>query len=153
MAVSGITGIMQPFQCTANKLAGLMSRSCCGQQTSLPTAWVLQVSVHARIEAPTAFASECFECQTKPVPKTFPVCTIRNTPDKPIHCIVWAKELLFQRLFGRWVLVLAAMRTHVCDCWQPLVESCRKSWCPLQLGASMRMQVQVQSQAVESCHR
>jgi len=53
-----------------------------------------QVSVHI----PQRY--ECFECQPKPTPKTFPVCTIRNTPEKPIHCIVWAKELLFQRLFG-----------------------------------------------------
>ncbi len=108
-------------------------------------------------------ATECFECQPKPTPKTFPVCTIRNTPDKarrtrsqhtrscathslgcaaplhrrlllprahaphmasllpslsvaavvafhhapllvlfaqPIHCIVWAKDMLFTTLFG-----------------------------------------------------
>jgi len=45
--------------------------------------------------------TECYECRSKAPPKSFPVCTIRNTPDKPIHCIVWAKELLFQRLFGR----------------------------------------------------
>lgn len=45
--------------------------------------------------------SECYECAPKPVPKTFPVCTIRNTPDKPVHCIVWAKDLAFPRLFGR----------------------------------------------------
>jgi ubiquitin-like 1-activating enzyme E1 B len=45
--------------------------------------------------------SECYECVPKPVPKTYPVCTIRNTPDKPVHCIVWAKELCFPRLFGR----------------------------------------------------
>lgn len=44
--------------------------------------------------------TECFECQTKPAPKTYPVCTIRNTPDKPVHCVVWAKEMLFARLFG-----------------------------------------------------
>lgn len=44
--------------------------------------------------------SECFECQARAPPKGFPICTIRNTPDKPIHCIVWAKDLLFQRLFG-----------------------------------------------------
>ena len=53
-----------------------------------------QVTVHV------AGVTECFECQPKPTPKKFPVCTIRNTPDKPIHCIVWAKDLLFPRLFG-----------------------------------------------------
>lgn len=43
--------------------------------------------------------SECYECQPKPAPKTFPGCTIRNTPSEPIHCIVWAKHL-FSQLFG-----------------------------------------------------
>eukprot|EP01134_Creolimax_fragrantissima_P007241 CFRG7241T1 len=43
--------------------------------------------------------SECFECYPKPAPKTFPVCTIRNTPTLPIHCVVWAKYL-FAQLFG-----------------------------------------------------
>ena len=44
--------------------------------------------------------TECFECTEKPKPKKFPVCTLRNTPDKPIHCVVWAKEMLLARLFG-----------------------------------------------------
>jgi len=35
-----------------------------------------QVSVHIRGE------TMCFECEAKPTPKTYPVCTIRNTPDK-----------------------------------------------------------------------
>lgn len=64
----------------------------------------MQVSVHLRLtnkEGEVTLASECFECQPKAAPKSFPVCTIRNTPDKPIHCVVWAKDLLFQRLFGR----------------------------------------------------
>ena len=43
--------------------------------------------------------SECYECQPKPAAKTFPGCTIRNTPSEPIHCIVWAKHL-FSQLFG-----------------------------------------------------
>jgi len=42
---------------------------------------------------------ECYECQPKPTQKTFPGCTIRNTPSEPIHCIVWAKHL-FNQLFG-----------------------------------------------------
>ncbi|KAK9865924.1 hypothetical protein WJX84_004283, partial [Apatococcus fuscideae] len=57
-------------------------------------AYLGQVTVHIK------GTYECFECQPKATPKTYPVCTIRNTPDKPIHCIVWAKDLLFQRLFG-----------------------------------------------------
>ncbi len=42
----------------------------------------------------------CFECyQSNSAPKTFAVCTIRNTPELPIHCIAWAKHL-FLALFG-----------------------------------------------------
>ena len=43
--------------------------------------------------------TECYECQPKPAQKTFPGCTIRNTPSEPIHCIVWAKHLF------KWVSV------------------------------------------------
>ncbi|EZG00032.1 ubiquitin-activating enzyme E1-like protein [Trichophyton rubrum MR1459] len=39
--------------------------------------------------------TECYDCTNKPVPKSFPVCTIRSTPSQPIHCIVWAKSYLF----------------------------------------------------------
>ena len=45
-------------------------------------------------------STECYDCNTKPVPKSFPVCTIRSTPSQPIHCIVWAKSYLFQEIFG-----------------------------------------------------
>ena len=41
----------------------------------------------------------CYECTPKPTQKVYPICTIRSTPDKPVHCIVWAKEL-FKLLFG-----------------------------------------------------
>ncbi|TFK50549.1 hypothetical protein OE88DRAFT_1713030 [Heliocybe sulcata] len=44
--------------------------------------------------------TECFDCISKPTPKTFPVCTIRSTPSQPIHCIVWAKSYLLGQLFG-----------------------------------------------------
>lgn len=70
--------------------------------------------------------TECFECKPKPVPKSFPVCTIRNTPDKPIHCIVWAKELLFQRLFGRSAWLLAADCT---SCLRVLLDGRDKPQC------------------------
>jgi ubiquitin-like 1-activating enzyme E1 B len=41
----------------------------------------------------------CYECMPKPTQKVYPICTIRSTPDKPVHCIVWAKEC-FKLLFG-----------------------------------------------------
>ncbi|KAI6190291.1 UBA THIF-type NAD FAD binding fold and Ubiquitin-activating enzyme repeat domain containing protein [Aphelenchoides bicaudatus] len=43
--------------------------------------------------------TECFDCVDHPVPRTFPTCTIRNTPSEFIHCIVWGK-FLFNQLFG-----------------------------------------------------
>ncbi|XP_026481713.1 SUMO-activating enzyme subunit 2-like, partial [Ctenocephalides felis] len=43
--------------------------------------------------------SQCYECLPKATQKSFPGCTIRNTPSEPIHCIVWAKHL-FNQLFG-----------------------------------------------------
>ncbi|GMG43595.1 unnamed protein product [Ambrosiozyma monospora] len=49
---------------------------------------------------PTSYMTECFACLPKATPKSFPVCTIRSTPSKPIHCITWAKNFLFPQLFG-----------------------------------------------------
>lgn len=37
--------------------------------------------------------SQCYECTPKAAQKTYPGCTIRNTPSEPIHCIIWAKHL------------------------------------------------------------
>lgn len=44
--------------------------------------------------------TECYDCVTPDPPKSFPICTIRSTPSKPIHCIVWAKSYLFTEIFG-----------------------------------------------------
>uniref|UniRef100_A0AC35TV08 SUMO-activating enzyme subunit n=1 Tax=Rhabditophanes sp. KR3021 TaxID=114890 RepID=A0AC35TV08_9BILA len=45
--------------------------------------------------------SQCYECtpQLRDENRTYPGCTIRNTPSEPIHCIVWAK-FLFNQLFS-----------------------------------------------------
>lgn len=43
--------------------------------------------------------TECWECNPKEPSKTYPTCTIRNTPTKPIHCVIWAKEYLYPLLF------------------------------------------------------
>lgn len=52
--------------------------------------------------------TECYECTHKPIPKSFPVCTIRSTPSQPIHCIVWAKSYLFMyvRVFMGFISLL-----------------------------------------------
>lgn len=43
--------------------------------------------------------TQCYECSPKAAQKSYPGCTIRNTPSEPIHCIVWGKHL-FNQLFG-----------------------------------------------------
>ncbi|KAK6363816.1 E1 ubiquitin-activating protein uba2 [Orbilia blumenaviensis] len=55
---------------------------------------------NGQVQVISRAVTECYDCTTKPVPKSFPVCTIRSTPSQPIHCIVWAKSYLFNELFG-----------------------------------------------------
>jgi len=43
---------------------------------------------------------KCYDCDPPPPKKDYPVCTIRNHPDKPEHCIHWAMKLLLPKLFG-----------------------------------------------------
>lgn len=82
----------------ACRLAGVRLQSGFCYAAAVTVVCSLQVTVHLKGH------TECFECQPKSAPKSYPVCTIRNTPDKPIHCVVWAKDLLFPRLFGRCAL-------------------------------------------------
>jgi ubiquitin-like 1-activating enzyme E1 B len=37
--------------------------------------------------------TECYDCVPKAAQKTYPSCTIRNTPTELVHCVVWAKSL------------------------------------------------------------
>ena len=43
--------------------------------------------------------TKCFECDPVAAQKSYPICTIRNHPELPVHCITWAKELLFTKVF------------------------------------------------------
>ena len=43
--------------------------------------------------------TQCYQCVEKIQDQSFPVCTIRQKPEKLIHCIVWAKAL-YEGLFG-----------------------------------------------------
>ena len=47
----------------------------------------------------TGRKTECFECVPPPAQRKYPICTIRSTPDRPVHNVVWAKEL-HKLMFG-----------------------------------------------------
>jgi ubiquitin-like 1-activating enzyme E1 B len=55
---------------------------------------------NGQVQAIQKGITECYDCNVKPVQKSFPICTIRSTPSQPIHCIVWAKSYLLPELFG-----------------------------------------------------
>ena len=65
--------------------------------------------------------TECYECVAKAKPKQFPLCTIRNTPEKPVHCIVWAK-MLHALLFGVADLADPAA-ANTSGLWEPAVST------------------------------
>jgi hypothetical protein len=79
---------------------------------------------------PLQGVSECYECYPKPQPKTFPVCTIRNTPSAPIHCIVWAKHLFkcvrvcFVHMLQCVLCVFVCVCVCVCVCVMCLLFVC-----------------------------
>lgn len=47
---------------------------------------------NGQVELIVKGVTKCYECDAKPHRKSFPGCTIRNTPSELIHCIVWAKH-------------------------------------------------------------
>ncbi|KAH7857581.1 hypothetical protein Vadar_014246 [Vaccinium darrowii] len=47
---------------------------------------MVQVTVHIKGK------TECYECQPKPAPKTYPVCTITSTPSKEIGNLSFDKD-------------------------------------------------------------
>ncbi|KAA3462887.1 SUMO-activating enzyme subunit 2-like [Gossypium australe] len=50
------------------------------------TGFLGQVTVHLKGK------TECYECQPKPAPKTYPVCTITSTPSKEIGNLTFDKD-------------------------------------------------------------
>ncbi|GMF40181.1 unnamed protein product [Phytophthora fragariaefolia] len=74
-----------------------VNRLCLATDTPLiesgTTGYLGQVSVIKKGE------TECYECTPKVTQKQYPICTIRSTPEKMVHCIVWAKEC-YKLLFG-----------------------------------------------------
>jgi ubiquitin-like 1-activating enzyme E1 B len=76
-----------------------VNRLCLAAETPLvesgTTGYLGQVTVHEG-----KGVNACFECSPKPTPKSHPICTLRDTPEKPVHCVAYATDLLFPRLFA-----------------------------------------------------
>jgi len=96
------TAFIQQFTVVANALDNVgarrhVNRLCVKAGVPLvesgSTGYLGQASVHY------GGVCECYDCVPHATPKKFPICTIRSTPDKPVHCIEWAKQL-FTLLFG-----------------------------------------------------
>lgn len=45
------------------------------------------------------FKTNCHNCNPSSGEASYPICTIRSRPDKPIHCIVYAKAF-YESFFG-----------------------------------------------------
>lgn len=69
-------------------------------RTNVPLIDCGSAGFHGQTQVILPGKSECYDCRSHPAPTTFPVCTIRSTPSKPVHCVVWAKSYLFGQLFG-----------------------------------------------------
>lgn len=74
-----------------------VNRICLASNTPLVESgtegWLGQVQ-------PIIQGKACYECTPQKPQTHFPICTIRSNPSKPIHTIVWAKQL-FERIFGK----------------------------------------------------
>jgi ubiquitin-like 1-activating enzyme E1 B len=97
------TAFIKGFDVVLNGLDNLearkhVNRLCLAAEVPLvesgTAGYLGQVTVHERGK------TACFECSPKPTPKSHPICTLRDTPEKPVHCVVYAAELLLPRLFS-----------------------------------------------------
>lgn len=93
----------QGFDIVFNALDNLKARQHCNRMcmaAGVPLIESGTTGFNGQVQAIQKGITECYDCNPKPVQKSFPICTIRSTPSQPIHCIVWAKSYLFPELFG-----------------------------------------------------
>jgi ubiquitin-like 1-activating enzyme E1 B len=91
------------FDIVFNALDNLKARQHCNRMcmaAGVPLIESGTTGFNGQVQAIQKGVTECYDCNPKPVQKSFPICTIRSTPSQPIHCIVWAKSYLFPELFG-----------------------------------------------------
>lgn len=95
-------GFFQQFKMVLNALDNRAARNHVNRMclnAKIPLIESGTAGFNGQVELIQRGVSQCYECTPKAAQKTFPGCTIRNTPSEPIHCIVWAKHL-FNQLFG-----------------------------------------------------
>lgn len=95
-------GFFQKFNMVLNALDNRAARNHVNRMclnAKVPLIESGTAGFNGQVELIQRGVSQCYECTPKAAQKTFPGCTIRNTPSEPIHCIVWAKHL-FNQLFG-----------------------------------------------------
>lgn len=95
-------GFFQRFNMVLNALDNRAARNHVNRMclnAKIPLIESGTAGYNGQVELIQRGVSQCYECTPKAAQKTFPGCTIRNTPSEPIHCIVWAKHL-FNQLFG-----------------------------------------------------
>ncbi|GFS90423.1 SUMO-activating enzyme subunit 2 [Nephila pilipes] len=90
------------FSAVANALDNVAARSHVNRMCLAADVPLIESGTSGYLGQVTVYKkklTECFECLPRKPQKTYPGCTIRNTPSEPVHCIVWAKHL-FNQLFG-----------------------------------------------------
>lgn len=97
------SAFFKKFKLVINALDNRMARTHVNRMClsySIPLIESGTTGYSGQVEVIIKGKSQCYECLPKATPKVYPMCTIRNTPKEPIHCIVWAK-FLFSELFGQ----------------------------------------------------
>ncbi|TKA33763.1 hypothetical protein B0A50_00599 [Salinomyces thailandicus] len=96
-------GFFETFDLVFNALDNLAARRHVNKMclaANVPLVESGTTGFNGQVQAIKKGVTECYDCNPKPVQKSFPICTIRSTPSQPIHCIVWAKSYLFPEIFG-----------------------------------------------------
>lgn len=89
-------GYFQTFSLVLNALDNRAARNHVNRMcltAGLPLIESGTAGYNGQVELIKKGLTQCYECTPKAAQKSFPGCTIRNTPSEPIHCIVWAKHL------------------------------------------------------------
>nr|PVC54233.1 ubiquitin-activating enzyme E1 [Theileria orientalis] len=93
---------MLKYDVVLNALDNVKARShinyCC-VQSGVPLIESGSTGYNGQVYPILKDVTKCYDCEPLPKTTAIPVCSIRQIPDKPTHCIAWAR-MLYQLLFG-----------------------------------------------------